>query len=121
MPTLQNDMFYSAGYYEKERATMEESKTARRKYKESLKKFVGYARSQGSTSSAQYYTAFSKLFNKAADAPPAIHGKISLEQLEKESGIRQAISDGLEIGMSEGNHYDAIYRMVSDYVLGEAA
>lgn len=87
------------------------SKETRRNFTDTLKKFVEYAREQGSTNYKRYYTIFTRLINDRLGIPKGLEreelSELALKQLER---YEQTIGNYIQAKMKQDVQYKEIYR-----------
>jgi len=101
--------------------TRKQSKINRKEEVDTIKKFVEYAKSQGSKNAERYYTNFSKMENNAffimKEKYPNLRELLNMQQLSKIMIADMIIKTALEEGMNQYLSYKDIYILARDRIL----
>ena len=110
------------GYYivspkdEKWIGTREQSKQVRKAETNTIKKFVEYATSQGSTHANNYYTNFTKIANKKAGIEPGKRDSADQKTLLRLKSLETLIEMRLETLMNNHIPYKQVFTDVKDMI-----
>lgn len=95
-------------------------KIARRQETDTIKKFVDYAKAQGSQSAEMYYTNISKMQNQALflleQKYPNVRDILNLNQLSTMEDADAIVSKALEDGMVQNLGYKDIYKLAKSRI-----
>lgn len=112
------------GYYiaskkdEKWIGTRQETKQVRRQETDMIKRFIEYAKEQGSTHADRYYTNFTKLINKRCGIETGERDKADQKTLLRLKSLETLIEMRLETLMNENVPYKEVFADVKDMIEG---
>lgn len=113
---MQNGYYIASKKDAKWLGIRQQTKEVRRQETDTIKKFVAYARDQGSTHADRYYTNFTQLTQKRLDIESGSRDNADQKTLLRLKSFETLIDMHLETLMNEGLNYKEVYQGVKNFI-----